>query len=231
MSIPVPAMNEHGFRHDIKRCRRAIIPVGSLEQHGAHLPVSTDALIAEFIAHQVAANVGAFVLPVIAYGVSYEHAPMFNVSVSNSALSSLVRDACASLADNGIKDIVVLNGHHGNIGALKRVAWGLKVKAGASVHTLHYWHFMKQELGHAGDAETSLILAIAPELVHMERARPGSKKPSKAAYAKMAERPGSFVKVTGNGVWGDPRKASAEKGKTLIQEITAGITKTISELA
>lgn len=223
MSIPVPAMNEHGFRHDIKKCGRAIIPVGSLEQHGPHLPVSTDALIAEFAAHQVAQNVGAFVMPVIAYGVSFEHAPMFNVSVKTATLSSLVHDACRSLADNGIKDIVILNGHHGNMGALKNVARGLKAK----VRVLHYWHFMRQELGHAGEAETSLILAIAPELVHMDRATPGSKKPSKAAYAKNADKPGSFVKATGNGVWGDPRTASAEKGRKLIQEVTAGLTNVI----
>lgn len=224
MSIPVPAMNEHGFKHDIKRCKRAIIPVGSLEQHGAHLPVSTDALIAEYIAHQVAENVGAFVLPVIAYGVSYEHAPMFNVSVQKSTLSSFVKDTCLSLADNGVKDIVVLNGHHGNMGALKRITRG---PSGISVCVINYWHYMKQELGHAGDAETSLILAIAPELVHMERARPGSKKPSKAAFAKISESPGSFVKVTGNGIWGDPRKASAEKGRQLVNEITTGITSAI----
>lgn len=226
MSIPVPAMNEHGFRHDIKKCRRAIIPVGSLEQHGEHLPVSTDALIAEYVAHQVAANVGAFVMPVIAYGVSFEHAPMFQVSVKDSTLSSLVRDACTSLADNGIKDIIILNGHHGNMKALKNVARG---KRGVSVRVLNYWHFMEQELGHAGDAETSLILAIAPELVHMDRARPGSKKPDKTAYAKVAGKPGSFVKVTGNGVWGDPRAASAEKGRSLVREITAGLTKAIAE--
>lgn len=219
-------MNEHGFRHDIKKCKRAIIPVGSLEQHGEHLPVSTDALIAEYIAHQVAANVGAFVLPVIAYGVSFEHAPMFNVSVKDSTLSSLVRDACASLAENGIKDIVIINGHHGNMGALKGIG---RLKVGASVRVLHYWHFMEQELGHAGDAETSLILAIAPELVHMERAKAGSKKPSKVAYSRVAGKPGSFVKVTGNGVWGDPRKASAEKGRDLIREVTAGLAKAIAE--
>lgn len=227
MSIPVPAMNEHGFRHDIRKCTRAIIPVGSIEQHGEHLPVSTDALIAEYVAHQVASIVGAFVLPVIAYGVSREHEPMFNVSIKNATLSSLVRETCASLASNGVKEIIILNGHHGNMAALKKIPKHINGKA--SVRTLHYWHFMKQELGHAGDSETSLMLAIAPELVHMSRAAPGAKKPSKTAYAKIAGKPGSFIKVTGNGVWGDPRQASAEKGRRLVQEITDGIAKTISE--
>ena len=66
----------------------------------------------------------------------------------------------------------------------------------------------------------------------MERAKPGSKKldKSKAAYSTLANSPGSFVKITGNGVWGDPRKASAEKGRKLLKEITGGLAKTISEL-
>jgi creatinine amidohydrolase len=110
--------------------------------------------------------------------------------------------------------------------ALKKIP--KRISGKVSVRALHYWHFMKQELGHAGDSETSLMLAIAPELVHMSRAVPGAKKPSKVAYAKIAGKPGSFVKVTGNGVWGDPRQASAEKGRTLIGEITFGIVKTIS---
>jgi creatinine amidohydrolase len=134
---------------------------------------------------------------------------------------------CASLAGHGVRQIIIINGHHGNIKALKRVK-GVK---GASVHVLHYWRHMRQELGHAGDAETSLVLAIAPRLVNMRKAVPGANKPAKKEYAKIAGRPGSFVKITGNGVWGDPRKASAKKGRQLLKEITAGLATTISELA
>ena len=219
---------------DVKGFKRAIVPVGSTEQHGPHLPVLTDALIAEHVAGLVAAKTGAVAMPAITYGVSYEHAPLFHASVKSSTLAAMVCDVCASLADYGFTDIILLNGHHGNIGALQYIAQDLKgrVAANVSVHTLHYWHAMKEELGHAGETETSLVLAIAPRLVRMERAMPGSKKldKSKAAYSALANAPGSFVKITGNGVWGDPRRASAEKGRKLLKEITGELAKTISEL-
>ncbi len=234
MSVPVFGMSEHDFRGALKKTKRAIIPVGSLEQHGSHLPVSTDSLIAEYIARLAAEKVGAFVLPVISYGVSFEHKPMFNVSIRNSTLSTMICDACISLAENRIKEIIILNGHHGNMGALQYIAQELhsKLPRDVRVHTIHYWHMMKSEFDHAGEVETSLVLAIAPELVRMDKALPNSKRlsKSKAAYSSITNIPGSFPKITGNGVWGDPRKATAVKGEKWIKEITAGLAKTISEL-
>ncbi|MEW6605325.1 MAG: creatininase family protein [Thermoproteota archaeon] len=235
MSVPVFGMSERDYRAALKKkIRRAIIPVGSLEQHGMHLPVSTDSLIAEYVARMAAERVGAFVLPVISYGVSFEHKPMFNVSIRNSTLSTMLCDACISLAENNVKEIIILNGHHGNMGALQYLAQELhgRLPKGVRVHTIHYWHMMKSEFDHAGEVETSLVLAITPELVRMDLAVPNSKKlsKSKAAYSSITNVPGSFPKITGNGVWGDPRKATAAKGEELIQEITAGLAKTIREL-
>lgn len=234
MSVPVFGMSERDFRAAIRKTRRAIIPVGSLEQHGSHLPVSTDSLVVEYLARMAAEQVGAFVLPVISYGVSFEHKPMFNVSLRNSTLSTMIRDACVSLAENRIKEIVILNGHHGNMGALQYIAQELhgRLPKDVHVHTIHYWHMMKSEFDHAGEVETSLVLAIAPELVRMDLAMPNSKRlsKSKAAYSSITNAPGSFPKITGNGVWGDPRKATAAKGERLIQEITTGLAKTIGEL-
>ena len=227
-------MSEQDFKAELKKTKRAIIPVGSLEQHGNHLPVSTDSLIAEYIARVAADEVGAFVLPVISYGVSFEHKPMFNVSLRNSTLSTMICDACISLAENRIKKIIILNGHHGNMGALQYIAQELydKLPKDVQVHTIHYWHLMKSEFDHAGEVETSLVLAIAPELVRMDLAMPNSKKlsKSKAAYSSITNAPGSIPKITGNGVWGDPRKASAANGEKWIKEITAGLAKTITEL-
>jgi creatinine amidohydrolase len=234
MSVPVFGMSEYDFRIALKKIRRAIIPVGSLEQHGAHLPVSTDSLIIEHVARMVAEKVGAFVLPVISYGISFEHKPMFNVSLRNSTLSAMICDACTSLVELRIKQIIILNGHHGNRGALQYISQEMhsKMPRHVNIHTIHYWHMMTADFDHAGEVETSLILAIAPELIHMDRAMPNSKKlsKSKTAYSSITNAPGSFPRITGNGVWGDPRNASASKGNKLIKEITVNLTKTITEL-
>ncbi len=236
MSSQVFSMTDYDFRIKLKKIKRAIIPVGSLEQHGAHLPVSTDSLIAEYIATILAEKVGAFVLPVVSYGVSFEHKPMFNVSIHNSTLSSILCDACISLAENHIRQIIILNGHHGNTGVLQYIPQELEGKTYArrrvEIHTINYWHMMTPEFDHAGEVETSLVLAIAPQLVHMDRAMPNSKSlsKSKAAYRSLTNSPGSFPKITGNGVWGDPTKASASKGDKLIKEITANLTRIVVEL-
>jgi len=232
MSVPVFSMSEYDFKAALKKTKLAIIPVGSLEQHGNHLPVSTDSLIAEYIARTVAEKVNAFVLPVISYGVSFEHKPMFNVSLRNSTLSTLICDACVSLSENRVKEIIILNCHHGNMGALQYIAHELhgRLPKDVRVHTIHYWHLMNSEFDHAGEVETSLVLAIAPELVRMDRAMPNSKKLSKLKAAYNTNVPGSFPKITGNGVWGDPRKATVAKGEKWIKEITTGLLKTISEL-
>jgi len=234
LALPIFGMSEYDFKAALKKTKRALIPVGSLEQHGDHLPVSTDSLIAEHIARLAAERVGAFVLPVISYGVSFEHKPMFNISLRNSTLSTMISDACVSLAENKIKEIIILNGHHGNMGALQYIAQELqgKLPKGVGVHTIHYWQIMKNEFDHAGEVETSLVLAIAPELVRMDMAMPNSKNlsKSKAAYSSITNAPGSFPKITGNGVWGDPRKATASKGDNWIREIIAGLDKTINEL-
>ncbi|HJS82883.1 MAG TPA: creatininase family protein [Nitrososphaera sp.] len=235
MSIPVFGMSDPDFKSALRKTKKAILPIGSLEQHGPHLPVSTDSLITEHIARMVAERTGAFVLPVMTYGVSFEHKPMFNVSIRHTVFSEMISDACASLAENGIKQIILLNGHHGNMGALQYTSQGLHGRVPKDVHvnTIHYWHMLEHEFDHAGEVETSLVLAIASELVDMKKAVPNSNKlsKSKVAYGTMTNAPGSFPKITGNGVWGDPRKASETKGKQWLERVVVNLTRTISELS
>jgi creatinine amidohydrolase len=234
MSAAIYKISDLDFRHCITKTSRAIIPIGSLEQHGAHLPVSTDSLITEYIAKVVAQKIPSFILPVISYGVSYEHKPRFNLSLRNCTLSNMINDVCISLVENGVKKIILLNGHHGNMGVLQYIGQNLyeKVPSDIKIYTINYWHLMQSEFDHAGNVETSLVLAIAPDLVKMERAKPNSKKlsKSKVTYSSITNNPGYFLKITGNGVWGDPRNATSQKGRKLLDEIVKNLSKAILEL-
>ncbi|MGH9974130.1 MAG: creatininase family protein, partial [Nitrososphaeraceae archaeon] len=101
--------------------RRLIMPLGSLEQHGPHLPITTDTIIAEYLANQISKKISSYVLPSIPYGVSYEHKPFFNISISNDLLSELLSQICISLGENGFNYVIILNAHHGNMGVVQYV--------------------------------------------------------------------------------------------------------------
>ncbi len=212
-----------------KQIKPVVIPVGSIEQHGPHLPVSTDTDIVTEIAKRVSEKCNYFLLPTISYGVSFEHAPFFNLSIKEKTLEQILIDICISLSENKISTIFIINGHHGNQKALenlnKKVNQHSKKKI--KVFVFSYWHFMKNEFDHAGFVETSLMLAISKK-VKMTRAKKGlittnlSKK-EKSRLGKLATK--SFPSVTKNGVWGDPTKSTAKEGRKFLSEIVRNLSK------
>ena len=173
MALSIYDLSDSDFRDRLARTQSAIIPVGSLEQHGQHLPVSTDCLIAEHISKETGRRLEYFVFPIVPYGVSFEHAPMFNISVHDSTLSNILCDICISIAHLGIKKIVIINGHHGNMGVLQYVSQNTfeKMPPDSAVHIINYWSFMNEKFDHAGEVETSILLAIKPTLVKMDKAK------------------------------------------------------------
>ncbi|MDE1863342.1 MAG: creatininase family protein [Thaumarchaeota archaeon] len=213
---------------EIRRRRVAIIPIGSTEQHGRHLPVSTDSEIVAFIARKVSERTGFLTMPTIECGVSAEHHPYFNLSTTPRALEDYVTEICRSLGKNGVGAVVILNGHHGNQDALRavpaRVARG---RAGPKVVVYSYWHFMKGRFDHAGFVETSIMRAISRR-VNMGRAQKGLveedyTREELSRLGRIASR--SFVAATKNGVWGDPRGATAAEGRRIISEVVGSIAK------
>ena len=211
-----------------------IIPIGSLEQHGDHLPVSTDSIIIEHLTKKVSEKLQSLYLPTITFGISFEHAPLFNISLSHQTYSNFISEICLSLVKYGIKNIILLNGHHGNMGCLYYISQNVYDKipssSNAKINFINYWSLM-EDFDHAGEIETSLVLAINTKLVKMKMARANTKEitGSKIAYNSLTTNPRSFPKITGNGVWGDPTKASIIKGRSLLENLTQKIVETIKE--
>ena len=213
------------FRKLIKSKKPTIIiPVGSIEQHGAHLPISTDSDIVTEIASRLAKKCGFIVLPTISYGVSREHDPLFNLSLRPQHLKRILNDIIDSLVRNHIKKIIILNGHHGNLRPIDSIRTDVK-----KVSKLSYWHFMKHEFDHAGFVETSLMLAISNK-VKMKKAKKGLitkglSENEKKRISKLSVKVGGFPQVTKNGVWGDPTNATKKDGQKFLAEIVRNLAK------
>ena len=214
------------LRKKIKQKKQiAIIPVGSIEQHGPHLPISTDSDIVTEISSRFSEKINGILLPTINYGISDEHFPFFNLSVKKSTLSKMLDDICESLIKNGISRILIINGHYGNLESLK--GFERKKKKNRKIRVLSYWKYMNREFDHAGNIETSIMLAISKN-VKMKNAKKGFQtvgmsKQEISKINKLAQK--SFPKVTGNGVWGDPTKSSAKLGTKIIKEVVNNLVK------
>ena len=214
------------LRKRIKQKKQiAIIPIGSIEQHGPHLPISTDSDIVTEISLRFSKKINGILLPTINYGISDEHFPFFNLSVKKSTLSKMLDDICGSLIKNGISRILIINGHYGNLDSLKD--FERKKKKSRKIKVFSYWKYMDREFDHAGNVETSIMLAISKN-VKMNNAKKGFQtdgmsKQEISKINKLAQK--SFPKVTGNGVWGDPTKSSAKLGRKIINEVVNNLVK------
>ena len=129
-----------------KKKQIAIIPVGSIEQHGPHLPISTDSDIVTEISLQLSDKINGVLLPTINYGISDEHFPFFNLSIKKSTLSRILEDICESLIKNGISRILIINGHYGNLDSLK--SFERKQKNNRKIKVFSYWKYMELSLIH-----------------------------------------------------------------------------------
>jgi len=221
------------FRKLIKSKKlTVIIPVGSIEQHGAHLPITTDSDIVTEVASRLAKKCGFIVFPTVNYGISEEHDPFFNISLSKQTVLKILKDIDRSLRKNkSLMRIIFLNGHHGNVESLKSAwkYWGMTDTWAEVTRSYSYWHWMKHEFDHAGFVETSLMLAISDK-VKMKKAKKGfttkglSKKEIRR-ISKLSTQPGGFPKVAKNGVWGDPTGATKKDGEKFLAEIVRNLAK------
>jgi creatinine amidohydrolase len=215
----------------LKTVDTAILPCGAIEQHGPHLPLDVDFFDADYLARKVAEKCmdpKPFVLPPIPYGVSYHHSEFKGtLAVTNNALSALVYDVGMGLAHNGIKKIVILNGHGDNVPTLTYAAQMINrdarifvcVETGETSDVDLYNMIETPNDIHAGEIETSTTLAIRPELVEMDKAVDDTLDLDNVYLNYTSERGVSWYvhtkKLTESGVMGNATKATAEKGEKM----------------
>lgn len=226
--IEIKTQFDPNLRKIITRKKQvAVIPIGSIEQHGPHLPVSTDTDIVTEVSKQICGKNGYVLLPTVSYGVSFEHAPFFNLSLRKNTLENILIDLCISLLENKIKTVFIINGHHGNQNSIRNIDKKLRkiTKNKLKVFPFSYWHYMGQDFDHAGFVETSLMLAISNN-VKMNLAIKGlvTDKMTKQEIKKIGKLANkSFPKATNNGIWGDPRKATKKEGQMILAEIVENL--------
>jgi creatinine amidohydrolase len=209
-----------------------VVPVGAVEQHGPHLPVGTDSMVVEEVARRAAEHVApavpTLVTPTLRFGSSHHHLPWAGaLSLSSEAFLRAVGDLLGSLARTGFRTVFILNGHGGNDELLQVAA-----RDAALAHELHvaaasYWTLAFAGdpwiPGHAGMFETSLVLALRPELVAAPPEREAG-PPDATAY--RLELHGWWQET--DGFSDNPAAASAEAGRDYLER---AVTATASAFA
>jgi len=225
-------------RDALARAHLALLPVGSCEQHGPHGTLDTDSAIAEAFARRLATDLGedAVLCPPLRYGLSEHHLDFpGTLTLRPATFIALVADVVESLAHWNLRRVLVVNGHGGNIDALRLAAREARRDRGALVASVIWAQLAADEIAnatnsprhnHACEIETSLAMALAPETVRADRIGPpgdlaqldrAAADPLTDPPAARADRPIWFAELTSTGALGDARRASAELGRSIAE--------------
>ena len=193
------------------------VPLGSTEQHGRHLPLSTDTDIAIALCERLARVRNVVVAPAVPYGSSGEHAGFAGtLSIGQNALELLVIELCRSATDT-FDLILFVSGHGGNAEPLARAVTRLRAERRRVLAWAPEWDGDP----HAGRPETAMMLALQPTQVAMMRAEPGDSRPLAEIMPLLRE--GGVRAVSANGVLGDPTGATAHEGRELLDALAADL--------
>ena len=214
----------------------AVVPVGSTEQHGPHAPLGTDSLTATAVAEAGVDRVDGEVAlaPTLSVGIAEEHRHFPGTMwLAPDTFRSVVRDCVSSLASHGFDRVVLVNGHGGNVDALREVTGTISRHDDAYAVPFTWFEVVgdhSAEMGHGGPLETAMLRAIAPDLVREDRledAREGAADGwgDWVSYTNLAHDAAEF---TDNGVVGDPTAGDAERGEQLLELATEALARLLA---
>ncbi|MBO5975097.1 MAG: creatininase family protein [Paludibacteraceae bacterium] len=223
----------------------AILPWGATEPHNMHLPYLTDCILSQQVALDAASKLYAstskrvMVLPPVAMGAQNpgQRDLKFCIHYRYETQRSILADLVASLHHQGLRKLLIINGHGGN--SFKSMIRDLAVDYPDFLIASTEWYtivppngFFEEKDDHAGELETSVMMHYCPELVKLSDAGSGSARPFalSSLNEKTAWVPRNWVKVTSDTGIGNPRKATAEKGKAYAEALVERIVKLLQEL-
>ena len=224
------------FKKYLKQTKTIIFPFGTIEEHGRHLPLNTDSLIIQEVLKSVAKRKKFFLAPVVYYGVcttTKDHPG--TISITPETLRRLSADLVMGAYKKGLRNFLLISGHGGSLhmSALKETAEILVEKLGGiKIAVFSPYDLLWKELSeiaetandsHAGELETSMMLYLSPELV---KGRAPEEYPKIPKPFSVKDK----VKYWPGGVWGNPKKASAEKGKKAIKLMTDKIAEILDRI-
>ncbi len=203
-----------------------VVPVGACEQHGPHLPLDTDTRIAVALANSLADKFDEgelLVAPALGITASGEHASFpGTLSIGSEAMEQVIIELVRSA--DWSAGVVLVNGHGGNRVPVERA---VRVLHAEQRRVFAWWPTIPGGDAHAGDTETSIMLALAPDLVRMHRAEVGNTEPLTDLLDEMVA--GGVRAVSANGVLGDPRHASASHGRNLMTRLNIDLVAAVDE--
>jgi creatinine amidohydrolase len=239
------------FRRRVAGGEIVFIPLGATEQHGQHLPLGVDALLASAICEALARRIGGMIAPALAYGNRSQPRTgggrgfPGTLNITAQTFSFLLRDVIAELHRHGVRRIAVINGHFENIWpaiegielALDHI--GRNSVEGFKILRFDHWELIRAdtlarifpngypgiELEHASVIETSMMLALRPELVDLGKAA----NDGPAKFKRYDRFPGPTPEVPPSGVLSLTGGSSAEKGRWLLEDVVSGIEQALKE--
>ncbi len=223
------------FQEAAAKTEVVVMVTGAMEAHGTHLALGTDIILPTFLAKNIAEKTNALVLPTIPFGDSWD----FNnfegtISIAPDVLVKVYNSIMKGVFKHGFRFLVVLNGHGGNIPALTMAAKTAAKRGNRSVIIVNWWRDLAESArklveetagGHAAEDETSELMYVRPDLVDMSEAV------SHRVMTKFTIISGSYRdELLPSAMYGDPRKATSEKGRLIMEQAEEELIELINQL-